>query len=63
MGLGRSIHNIFFRRASTFFVTIVVTAVFAERTFDHATAALWDRMQRGKLWDHMKGEIEGQQED
>lgn len=64
MGLGRSITTSSLEELwLSLWLTIVVTAVFAERAFDHTTGALWDRMRRRKLWDYLKGEIEGQEED
>ena len=47
MALGRTIHNILFRRSSTFFVTIVVGAMFFERAFDDLTNSMWNKMQEG----------------
>lgn len=47
MALGKTVYNIFFRRTSTFFVTVLVGAVFFERAFEASTDALWDRMNKG----------------
>lgn len=47
MALGRTLHNIFLKRTSTFALTILVGAVFFERAFDHGADALWDRMNKG----------------
>ncbi|KAL5477986.1 hypothetical protein EMCRGX_G024858 [Ephydatia muelleri] len=58
MALGRTVYNALFRRTSTFFVTIVVGAVLFERVFDTSTDALWERMNKGKLWKHIKDRYE-----
>ena len=47
MALSKTIYNIFFRRTSTFFVTVLVGAVFFERAFEASTDTLWDRMNKG----------------
>ena len=45
--VGRSLYNFFFRRSSTYALTILVGAVFFERAFDHSVDSLWERMNRG----------------
>uniref|UniRef100_A0A8C7WSW5 Complex III subunit 9 n=1 Tax=Oryzias sinensis TaxID=183150 RepID=A0A8C7WSW5_9TELE len=40
------------RRTSTFAVTITVGAVFFERVFDQGGHAVFEQMNRGKLWKH-----------
>ena len=47
MALGRTLYNMFFRRTSTFFVTILVGAVFLERAFDQGGDRMWERMNQG----------------
>ena len=47
MAIGRTLYNVFFRRTSTFMVSIIVGAVFFERFFDSGADAVWDRMNRG----------------
>lgn len=47
MALGRTLYNVFFRRTSTFFVTVLVGAVFLERAFDQGGDRMWERMNQG----------------
>ena len=47
MALAQSLYNIFFRRTSTFVVTMLVGAVFFERAFDKGADSLWDRLNHG----------------
>lgn len=41
------LYNFFFRRTSTFAVTLLVGAVFFERVFDYGMDSIWNRMNRG----------------
>ena len=47
MGAARQLYNAFFRRSSTFLVTILVGAVVFERVYDEGMDSLWERMNRG----------------
>lgn len=47
MALGRTLYNVFLRRTSTLFVTILVGAVLFERVFEPNTDFLWERMNKG----------------
>lgn len=47
MALGATVYNLLFRRTSTYLLTILVGAVFFERTFDHAVDSWWDRRNKG----------------
>lgn len=47
MSLSRTVYNIFFKRTSTFVLTILVGAVIFERTFDQGADALWEKMNKG----------------
>ncbi|XP_072518223.1 cytochrome b-c1 complex subunit 9 [Salminus brasiliensis] len=58
MALAKSVYNLLFRRTSTFAVTIMVTAVAFERTFDLAGDAVFESLNRGKLWKHIKHNYE-----
>lgn len=40
-------YNIFFKRTSTYVLTILVGAVFFERVFDYGLDSLWDKINRG----------------
>lgn len=54
MSVGRTVYNALFRRTSTFAVTIVIGAFAFERVFDEGMDNLWENMNRGKLWKHIK---------
>ncbi|XP_017573522.1 cytochrome b-c1 complex subunit 9 [Pygocentrus nattereri] len=58
MALSRSVYNLLFKRTSTFAVTIMVGAVVFERVFDQAGDALYENLNRGKLWKHIKHNYE-----
>ncbi|XP_017265980.1 cytochrome b-c1 complex subunit 9 [Kryptolebias marmoratus] len=54
MALSKTIYNVFFRRSSVFTVTIVVSTLVFERAFDQGGDALFEHLNRGKLWKHIK---------
>ncbi|XP_013859196.1 cytochrome b-c1 complex subunit 9 [Austrofundulus limnaeus] len=54
MALSKTLYKAIFRRSSTFAVAIVVSAVFFERVFDQGGDALFEYLNRGKLWKHIK---------
>ncbi|XP_041667380.1 cytochrome b-c1 complex subunit 9 [Cheilinus undulatus] len=58
MALAKSVYNLLFRRTSTFAITIMVGAIFFERMFDQAGDALFEQMNRGKLWKHIQHKYE-----
>ncbi|KAI5096374.1 cytochrome b-c1 complex subunit 9 [Silurus meridionalis] len=58
MALVRNVYNLLFRRTSTFAITIMVGAVFFERVFDQGGDALFESLNRGKLWKHIKHNYE-----
>ncbi|KAE8634066.1 hypothetical protein XENTR_v10002191 [Xenopus tropicalis] len=62
MALGSSLYQALFRRTSTFTLTIVIGAVLFERAFDQGADALYDHLNRGKLWDHIKHKYEQSEE-
>ncbi|NWX91773.1 QCR9 protein, partial [Nothoprocta ornata] len=47
-----------FRRTSTFALTIVLGAVVFERVFDQGADALFEQLNQGKLWKHIKHKYE-----
>ena len=47
MALGQTLYNTFFRRSSTFYVSVLVGAVVFERIFDKWADDLWENMNRG----------------
>ncbi|KAM4827104.1 cytochrome b-c1 complex subunit 9 [Thomomys bottae] len=48
------LYSLLFRRTSTFALTIVVGALFFERAFDQGADAIYEQMNEGKLWKHIK---------
>ncbi|XP_075900882.1 cytochrome b-c1 complex subunit 9 [Nelusetta ayraudi] len=63
MSLTQSVYHLLFRRTSTFAITIMVGAVFFERLFDHGGDAIFEHMNRGKLWKHIKHNYENKDEE
>ncbi|KAM9451392.1 cytochrome b-c1 complex subunit 9 [Clarias gariepinus] len=61
MALARNIYNLLFKRTSTFAVTIMVGAVFFERVFDQGGDALFEGLNRGKLWKDIKHKYENEE--
>ncbi|XP_036594646.1 cytochrome b-c1 complex subunit 9 [Trichosurus vulpecula] len=55
--LGR-VYSVFFRRTSTFALTIAVGVLFFERAFDQGGDAIYDSINHGKLWKHIKHKYE-----
>lgn len=51
-------YNMFFKRTSTYALTMLVGAVLFERVFDNAVDNFWDRRNSGKLWKHIRHEYE-----
>lgn len=54
------IYNIFFKRSSTFLLTVAVGAFFFERTLDIVTQKIFESMNEGKLWKDIKHKYENQ---
>ncbi|XP_077996005.1 cytochrome b-c1 complex subunit 9-like [Glandiceps talaboti] len=52
-----TIYNALFRRTSTFAFTIIVGAVFFERVFDQGADAVFEYVNRGKMWKHIKDDV------
>ncbi|XP_068430224.1 cytochrome b-c1 complex subunit 9 [Clinocottus analis] len=63
MALAKTVYNLLFRRTSTFAVTIMVGAIFFERVFDQAGDAVFDQLNRGKLWKHIQHNYENKEEE
>ncbi|NXV75350.1 QCR9 protein, partial [Atlantisia rogersi] len=55
----RRVYSALFRRTSTFAFTIVLGAVVFERAFDQGADAIFERLNEGKLWKHIKHKYEG----
>ncbi|XP_008284709.1 cytochrome b-c1 complex subunit 9 [Stegastes partitus] len=52
------VYNLFLRKTSAFAVTVMVGAVLFERVFDQGGDALFEELNRGKLWKHIKHNYE-----
>ncbi|KAM8992857.1 cytochrome b-c1 complex subunit 9 [Guaruba guarouba] len=51
-----------FRRSSTFALSIALGAVLFERAFDQGADVLFERLNEGKLWKHIKHKYEQSEE-
>ncbi|NXK68747.1 QCR9 protein, partial [Sylvietta virens] len=58
MALLRQVYASLFRRTSTFALSIVLGAVVFERAFDQGVDALFEQLNEGKLWKHIKHKYE-----
>uniref|UniRef100_A0A665U0V2 Cytochrome b-c1 complex subunit 9 n=2 Tax=Echeneis naucrates TaxID=173247 RepID=A0A665U0V2_ECHNA len=63
MALVKSVYNLLFRRTSTFAITIMVGAVLFERMFDQGGDTIFEQMNKGKLWKHIKHNYESNEEE
>jgi len=63
MSLVSRIYQSIFRRSSTFTLAILVGALTFERVFDQGSDYIFETINRGKLWDHMKHKYEGDGDD
>ncbi|KAM6165823.1 cytochrome b-c1 complex subunit 9 [Erethizon dorsatum] len=52
------LYSLLFRRTSTFALTIAVGALFFERAFDQGADAIYEHINDGKLWKHIKHKYE-----
>lgn len=55
------LYSLLFRRTSTFALTIVVGALFFERAFDQGADAIYEHINEGKLWKHIKHKYENKE--
>ncbi|KAM5194493.1 cytochrome b-c1 complex subunit 9 [Mantella aurantiaca] len=62
MSLLSTVYRSLFRRTSTFALTIVVGVVVFERVFDQGADALFEHLNRGKMWKHIKHQYEQKDE-
>ncbi|NXR40513.1 QCR9 protein, partial [Zosterops hypoxanthus] len=58
MALLRQVYGSLFRRTSTFALSVVLGAVLFERVFDHGGDILFEQLNEGKLWKHIKHKYE-----
>ncbi|XP_038619355.1 cytochrome b-c1 complex subunit 9 [Tachyglossus aculeatus] len=55
---GSRLYSLLFRRTSRFALTIVVGVLVFERAFDQGGDALYEHLNQGKLWKHIKHKYE-----
>ncbi|KQK73522.1 hypothetical protein AAES_166246 [Amazona aestiva] len=55
---GHIAYSVLFRRSSTFALSIILGAVLFERAFDQGADALFEHLNEGKLWKHIKHKYE-----
>ncbi|KAL6427475.1 hypothetical protein ACFW04_008769 [Cataglyphis niger] len=58
MGIGATLYNVVLRRTSTFTVVVLASAFIFERGFDLAADKIFDTINKGKLWKHIKDKYE-----
>ncbi|XP_068190635.1 cytochrome b-c1 complex subunit 9 [Antennarius striatus] len=63
MSFVKTVYRSLFRRTSTFAVGILVGAVIFERVFDQGSDALFEELNRGKLWKHIKHNYESEDDE
>ncbi|NWV54961.1 QCR9 protein, partial [Daphoenositta chrysoptera] len=54
MALLRQVYGSLFRRTSTFVLSVALGAVLFERAFDQGADFLFEQLNEGKLWKHIK---------
>jgi hypothetical protein len=57
-GISSTLYNSIFKRTSTFALACVGAALFFERTFDLGSELLFEKVNEGKLWKHIKHNYE-----
>ncbi|CAJ0945020.1 unnamed protein product [Ranitomeya imitator] len=62
MSLLNTVYRSVFRRTSTFTLSIVLGVVLFERAFDQGADALFEHLNRGKMWKHIKHQYEQNEE-
>ncbi|XP_075685910.1 cytochrome b-c1 complex subunit 9 [Rhinoderma darwinii] len=62
MSLLSAAYRSVFRRTSTFTFGIVLGVVLFERAFDQGADALFEHLNRGKMWKHIKHQYEQNEE-
>ncbi|XP_067014817.1 cytochrome b-c1 complex subunit 9 [Anabrus simplex] len=53
-GLLGTVYKTLFRRTSTFALTVIAGAFVFERSFDLGSEYVFESINRGKLWHHIK---------
>uniref|UniRef100_A0A8C6GCK7 Complex III subunit 9 n=1 Tax=Mus spicilegus TaxID=10103 RepID=A0A8C6GCK7_MUSSI len=55
------LYSLLFRRTSTLALTIAVGALFFERALDQGADAIYEHINEGKLWKHIKHKYENKE--
>lgn len=63
MAISGTIYNIFFKKSSSYFLTLMAGAFLFERIADGAADSLFDNINRGKQWKDIKHLYEKKEED
>ncbi|XP_006016883.1 cytochrome b-c1 complex subunit 9 [Alligator sinensis] len=58
MALVGRVYRIFLRRSSVFALSVFCGVVLFERAFDQGADALFEHLNEGKLWKHIKHKYE-----
>ncbi|KAF9824418.1 hypothetical protein SFRURICE_019663 [Spodoptera frugiperda] len=58
MSAWATLNRVVFKRTSTFFLAGAAGTFFFERTFDVASVALFESINKGKLWKDIKHKFE-----
>ncbi|KAM0725673.1 Cytochrome b-c1 complex subunit 9 [Formica fusca] len=58
MGIGATLYNVVLRRTSSFAVVVLASTFVFERGFDLAADQIFDTINKGKLWKHIKDKYE-----
>ncbi|PBC33828.1 Cytochrome b-c1 complex subunit [Apis cerana cerana] len=56
--ISRFIYRYIFKRTSSFVLSIVIASVFFERAYDHACENIFEWINKGRLWTHIKHKYE-----
>ncbi|OAD56814.1 Cytochrome b-c1 complex subunit 9 [Eufriesea mexicana] len=52
--ISRFLYRYVFKRTSSFVLSVVVVSVFFERAYDHACESIFEWINEGRLWMHIK---------
>ena len=63
MALGGKIYNIFFKKSSSYFLTLVAGAFIFERFSDGLAESIFDSINRGKQWKDIQSRYLKQEEE
>ncbi|XP_041050451.1 cytochrome b-c1 complex subunit 9-like [Carcharodon carcharias] len=58
MSVLRQVYNLMFKRTSPFTLNILLGSIFFKRVFDQARDAVFEHINEGKFWEHIKHNYE-----